>query len=301
MSKKLIKSATRESNGRGRMPNPSLTPPFDLFPSQREIPVSQKIRTNENLHSPHRFMGSDILAEKLPIQESDVEEFMEEYLPEEEDFADDLMTSQASDAMLRDLVKLATQFDNSGLHKEAERIDDMLKKLSGLYKSKSEGSRMDDNFNDLDKWFNKDRFAQVGEQDIASDYLTKRYNLQVVDSPDEYIQYMEVQPWQEEKVRKAIKENPPSKTFRPEYLGMMDEDDSGNIQDYKNDGAIPVTNEHRLAMLMADKSPSISYKMSPETFRLISIAPETFEQNKGRPLLFSDLTPDDLNNSVLHF
>ena len=203
--------------------------------------------------------------------------------------------------MLRDLVRLATDMDNSGLHKEAERIDGMLKKLSGLYKSKSEGSRWDDSGNELDKWFNRDRFAQVGEQDIASDYLTKRYNLKVVDSPDEYIQYMEVQPWQEEKIRKAIKENPPSKTFRPEYLDMMDEDDLGNIQDYKSDGATPVTNDHRLAMLMADKSSSISYKMSPETFRLISMAPETFEQNKGRPLLFGDLTPDDLNNSVLHF
>ena len=190
--------------------------------------------------------------------------------------------------MIKELVKLSNDFDNSGFYKEAERIDVMLKKISGLYKSKAEGSRWDDNASESSQWFKRDEFDRLDEREIAGDYLTKRFNLQVVDSPDEYIEYMEIQPWQEDKVRRAIQSNPPSANFRPEYLGkdkMMGQNLSNEDED-----SIEVTNDHKLAMLIADKDSSVNYKMSNDTFMKIK---------SGTLLTFGDLTSDDFNNSVL--
>jgi hypothetical protein len=189
--------------------------------------------------------------------------------------------------MIKDLAKLANELDGSGLHKEAERIDGMLKKLSGLYKSKAQGSTMDDNYSELHQWFDEKIFEKLPEKEIASDYLTKRYNLKIVNSPDDYIKEMEVQPWQEGKVRMAIEYNPPSATFRPEFLDAYNR---GGQDSYEDEDTIKVTNNHKLAMLIADKDTSVNYKMSPDTFIKIK---------SGRPLTFADLTPEDFNHSTL--
>ena len=163
--------------------------------------------------------------------------------------------------MLKDLIKLASDLDNTGLYVEAGKIDNMLRKFSGLYKSKEEGSRWDNNSSE---WFKRDIFEMIPEQNIASDYLIKKYNLKVAGTPDEYISFMEVQPWQEEKVRRAIAAHPPSKSFHPEYVGESSE---GGV--VRSDSSEALESEDIVKLLVTDKDDSVQYKMSQDLFKKI--------------------------------
>lgn len=105
--------------------------------------------------------------------------------------------------MVKDLIKIADKLDSLGFHKEASEIDEMIRKTSGIFKSKAEGSKFEDD--PSKQWFKKDIFDNVRiEAFVKYDYVVKKYKDKVVKTPDEYIKYMEIQPWQEQKIRRHI-------------------------------------------------------------------------------------------------
>lgn len=192
--------------------------------------------------------------------------------------------------MIKDLIKVANKLDSLGLTKEADFLDSIINKNAGLYKSKMEGSRWPDNYSD--HWFNKDIFFSLNEKDIASDYLIKKYNLRVVKTPDEYIQFMEVQPWQEEKVRRAIENNPRSENFMPFIPAMDPESESTSFSTTAKRPVGDVTSEQLIKLLVADKDTEDprykDYKMDSNLFKRIK---------SGNDLGYQDL--NDLELKIL--
>jgi hypothetical protein len=186
--------------------------------------------------------------------------------------------------MLKDLAKLATDMDHSGLHKEAERIDFLLEKLAGVYKSQGEGSKEEDTFM---KWYDRDTFNALGEQEIAVHYLTQK-NMFGVNTPSEYMEKFEIQDWQKDKVMKAIRNNPPSPSFQPQW--QADQKGylyGGGSKSWKGE-TMPmgdVNPEQLVKLLIADKDDGVQYKMSGELFNRIK---------GGEDLDFQDLSPADL-------
>lgn len=186
--------------------------------------------------------------------------------------------------MLKDLVKLADQFDHSGLHKEAEKIDFLLEKLAGIYKSEEEGSKEPDTFM---KWYDRDTFDALDEREIATHYLTQK-NMFGINTPTEYLEKFEVQGWQKDKVMRAIKNNPPSPSFQPQYQANQQPGRYVGSKSWKSE-AMPmgdVTTAQIVRLLVADKDNGIPYKMSPDLFEKIK---------SNEDLDYQDLSPEDLN------
>jgi hypothetical protein len=174
--------------------------------------------------------------------------------------------------MKKELLKLASDLDRMGYKRLANEVDSLLGKVAGLYKSQSEGSKWPDVGNDLDRWFDKSRFEQLPEGEILNDYKAKIRN-KMVSSPEEYIEYMEVQPWQLDKVKSAL-----SSEFITETP-----DSSQNSEE--------VTAEDFHKLLIADKDSATPYKMSDQTFQLGTkdrITSGSISALKGK------LTPDEL-------
>ena len=186
--------------------------------------------------------------------------------------------------MLKDLVRLATDMDNSGLHKEAERIDSLLEKLAGVYKSEAEGSNQEDL--GYMKWYDRDTFDALDEKKIAVHYLTQK-NMFGINTPTDYMEKHEVQDWQKDKVMRAIRNNPPSPSFQPQYQGSQNLSRYIGSESWKEKAMAmgDVTTDQLVKLLVADKDNGVAYKMSPDLF----------ERIKGNEDLdYQDLSREDL-------
>lgn len=186
--------------------------------------------------------------------------------------------------MIKDLAKLANDLDVSGLHKEAERIDGILQKLAGIYKSQAEGSKEEDTFMN---WYDRETFDALGEKEIAIHYLTQK-NIFGVSTPTEYMEKFEVQDWQKEKVMRAIKNNPPSPSFQPQWQANQTGYLYGGGSKSWRKETMPmgdVNDKQLIKLLVADKDDSVQYKLSADLFQRIK---------NGEDLDFQDLSPADL-------
>jgi hypothetical protein len=153
--------------------------------------------------------------------------------------------------MKKELVKLASDLDRMGYKKTANKVDDLLAKIAGLY----------DGFNE---WGDKSRWYLVNDSSIAQDFYDFKSMKGTQSGLDSYLSSHNVADWQKEKVIRAI-------TSDKRWSGNTPASDVVSESSMSTPESVvgpEVTAEDFHKLLIADKDDGTPYKMSDETFRL---------------------------------